>query len=104
VFRRLLTGPGQLLTKLFPMRTFDDIGPASFLDAAKYAAIRALDGVSESLILLEAFTAYLLPQLGELDPSSSAQLLAVLDDVLAPAERSGARVLLSEFGVLGVAA
>ena len=41
VFESLLTGPGELVKKLLPLRQFSDLGPAIYLDAARYVARRA---------------------------------------------------------------
>jgi hypothetical protein len=101
VFRDLLDGPGNVVAELLPLRDLQDIGPAIFLDAADYAAIRALDGVDRSVVLLEAFNAYFLAQLDQLDGPATIRLLAILDAALAPNERQAARALLDEFGLLG---
>jgi MoxR-like ATPase len=103
VFRQLLDGPGNVVSDLLPLRELQDIGPAIFIDAAEYAAIRALDGVDRSVVLLEAFNAYFLPQLDQLDEASTTRLLEILDAALASEEQQAARSLLDEFGVLAVA-
>jgi MoxR-like ATPase len=103
VFRHLLDGPGNVVSDLLPLRELQDIGPAIFIDAAEYAAIRALDGVDRSVVLLEAFNAYFLPQLDQLDEASAARLLEILDAALASEEQQAARSLLDEFGLLAVA-
>ncbi|MEY2422464.1 MAG: 5-methylcytosine-specific restriction enzyme [Acidimicrobiaceae bacterium] len=100
VFRELLDGPGNVVSEFLPLRELQDIGPAIYLDAAEYAAIRSLDGVNRSVVLLEAFNAYFLAQLDQLDEASTARLLSILDDALAPNEREAARALLDEFDVL----
>jgi MoxR-like ATPase len=98
IYEQLVDGPGGLISKLLPIRELQDIGPAIFLDAADYAAIRACDGVDDSLILLEAFTAYVLPQL-DAEATGNGRLVELLDDVLAPPEQEAARRLLSDFGI-----
>jgi MoxR-like ATPase len=100
IYRELLQGPGRVIAKLLPLRDVQDLGPAIFLDAADYAAIRTLDGVEPSLVLLEAFNAYFLPQLDALDADQCERLLAALDDALAPPEQRAVRVLLREFELL----
>jgi MoxR-like ATPase len=104
VFRHLLDGPGNIVAELLPLRELQDIGPAIFIDAAEYAAIRALDGVDPSVVLLEAFNAYFLAQLDQLDETSTARLLAILHAALAPEEQQAARALLEEFGLLAAVA
>jgi MoxR-like ATPase len=100
VFRELVRGPGSIVAKFLPLRELQDIGPAIFIDAAEYAAIRSLDRVSPSVVLLEAFNAYFLPQLDQLDDASASRLVEILDAALEPRERRGAQCLLREFGVL----
>lgn len=68
VIRGLLSGPGELVAKLLPIREELELGPALFLDAARYAARRLQDrDVSPSRVLYEVFFAYFLPQLDQLD-------------------------------------
>jgi DNA polymerase III delta prime subunit len=102
-FRSLLDGPGSVVTALLPLRELHDLGPAMYVDAADYAAIRLLDGADPSLVLLEAFNAYFLAQLDELDDLQSIRLPDIRDDALAPTEHEAARALLTEFGVLATA-
>src|SRR5438105_14016042 len=40
-YRALIAGPGELVGELLPLRRLKEIGPAVFIDAAKYAARRA---------------------------------------------------------------
>lgn len=102
IVEQLLEGPGDIVSKLLPIRELQDIGPAIFLDAADYAAIRLCDGTDRSLVLFEAFTAYVLPQLDPLDARGAARLLEILDSTLAPPEQAGVRALLAEFDVVGI--
>ena len=103
VYRDLLQGPGELVAKLLPLRNLQDIGPAVFLDAADYVAIRNLDSVGDSAVLLEAFNAYFLPQLDALSPAQGEWLLDVLDAALDPPEQDAVRGLLREFKVVQAA-
>lgn len=100
VFRDLLEGPGRIVLELLPLREVQDIGPAMFVDAADFAEARLADGESPSVVLLEAFTAYFLPQLDPPDEAATERLLAILDGVLEPAEQEAARTILSQFSVL----
>ena len=43
-YEKLLQGPGGIVAKLLPLRQFTDLGPAVYIDAARYAARRAKDG------------------------------------------------------------
>src|SRR6185436_15181317 len=43
-YQRLLQGPGEIVRQLLPLRNFSDLGPAVYLDAARYAARRKQDG------------------------------------------------------------
>ena len=43
VYEKLLQGPGEVVAKLLGLRKFSDLGPAVYIDAAKYAARRAKD-------------------------------------------------------------
>ena len=61
-FETLLQGPGEIVARLLVLRKFQDLGPAVYLDAAKYAARRAKDLPNESRLLYEVFYAYFLPQ------------------------------------------
>src|SRR3954470_19927930 len=42
VFEQLLEGPGSVVRRFLPLRTYRDLGPAVYLDAARFAARRAL--------------------------------------------------------------
>jgi hypothetical protein len=81
VIRSLLRGPGDFVAELLPVRQFMDLGPAVFMDAARFAAIRCEDrDATRSRVLFEAFYAFLLPQLDQLDDRQARELF----DVLAP--------------------
>lgn len=95
VFQELIAGPGDLVSSLLALRELQDMGPAIFLDAADYAAIRRMDGVSPSLVLFEAFTAYVWPQLDELDEDAMSYLFGVMDRVLDEPEQKELRALLA---------
>ncbi|MEY2447929.1 MAG: hypothetical protein QOH79_1405, partial [Acidimicrobiaceae bacterium] len=61
-------------------------------------------GVDRSIVLLEAFNAYFLPQLDQLDEAATARLLSILDGALGPNERQAVRSLLDEFDVVATIA
>src|SRR3546814_16673711 len=57
---------------LLPLRAVRDIGPAVFLDAARFAARRAEAAPTSSRLLFEAFTGFLLTQLRGIDAPAAA--------------------------------
>jgi MoxR-like ATPase len=99
-YRRLLEGPGELVGKLLPLRRLKELGPAIFLDAARYAAKRAPTASSESRLLYEVFYAYFLPQFEGADDEQAHQLLDAVRLVLDPPEQTEAHRTIEE--VLGV--
>ncbi|MEY2571770.1 MAG: 5-methylcytosine-specific restriction enzyme [Acidimicrobiaceae bacterium] len=101
VFERIVGGPGSVIAPLCAIRSLQDLGPAIYCDAADLAAARLDDGATESAALLDAFTAYVLPQLDPLPVEGIAELLAILDGALRAPERRAARRLLAEFGISG---
>ena len=81
VIRALVQGPGEVVADLLPVRKFVELGPAVFVDAARYAARRAEDpDTSRSRVVFETFYSYLLPQLDQLDDRDAKELF----DALAP--------------------
>lgn len=56
-YRQLLQGNGEIIQRLLGLRDFADLGPAVYLEAAKYAARRARDGITESRLVYEVFYA-----------------------------------------------
>jgi MoxR-like ATPase len=81
VIAGLLSGPGELVADLLPIRELIDLGPALFLAGARYAARRLQDnGVTRSRVLFEVFQGYFLPQLDQLDDADAL----ILHDLLAP--------------------
>jgi MoxR-like ATPase len=99
-YRKLLEGPGEIVQKLLPLRKFSNLGPAVYLDSAKYAARRAKDGVSESRLIYEVFYAYFLPQFEGMEDRRATTLYRSVAQHLDPPEQSEAQRTISE--VLGV--
>jgi MoxR-like ATPase len=99
-YRALIAGPGEIVGELLPLRRLKDIGPAVFIDAAKYAARRAEQAPSKSRILYEVFYAYLLPQFEGIDDDAAADLYSMVADVLEPDEQVEAKRTVEQ--VLGV--
>ena len=77
-FEALLNGPGAIIRRLLPVRRFIDLGPAVFIDAAKYAERRSRDDVTQSRVLYEAFYAYFLPQLDGLEEHHAIALFQLV--------------------------
>jgi len=101
VFEQLLHRPGgDVVRELLPLRHFRDLGPAVYLDAAKYAHRRANDDPSRSRLLYEVFYGFFLPQFEGMDENRAAQLYKVVANVLDPPEQAEAHRTIGE--VLGV--
>lgn len=77
---------GEVVAPLVGVRAIRDLGPAMFLDAARFAARRWQDGRTESRIRLEAFRSFILPQLEGCDDDDARHLFEVLADVFDPPE------------------
>lgn len=99
-YAKLLQGPGEIVTKLLPLRRFSDLGPAVFLDAARYAARRAEDGTSDSRLLYEVFYAYFLPQFEGMDDDKATALYRTVEPLFDEHERLEAQRTIGE--VLGI--
>src|SRR6516225_8981114 len=79
VVRSLVAGPGELVAKLLPVRQFVELGPALFIDAARYTARRMTEpDATPSRVLYEAFYGFLLPQLDQLDETQARKLFGVV--------------------------
>jgi hypothetical protein len=99
-FRKLVEGPGEIVSQLLILRSFRDLGPAVYLDAAKFAARRALDGPSDSRLLYEVFYGYFLPQFEGMNDDGATLLFRAMATVLDEPEQAEAERTISE--VLGV--
>ena len=99
-YEQLLSGPGELVRHLLPLRRFRDLGPAIYIDAAKYAERRLRDGVSRSRVLYEAFYAYFLPQFEGVDEVAAIDLYRTVTERLDNPEKAEVHRNLSS--VLGV--
>lgn len=99
-YRKLLEGGGELVAHLLPLRRFCDLGPAIYLDAARYAARRQRDGISRSRVLYEAFYAYFLPQFEGVDETKAVELYRTITERLDDPERREVQRNLTN--VLGV--
>ena len=99
-YEKLLQGPGGIVSQLLPLREFTDLGPAVYIDAARYAARRAKDGPSPSRLLYEVFYAYFLPQFEGMEDRRATTLYRTVAQHFDPPERAEARRTICE--VLGV--
>ena len=100
IFDKLLDGPGSIVKRLLPLRSYRDLGPAVYLDAARFAARRSADGPSESRLLYETFYAYFLPQFEGMDDTRASALYRMIAALLDPPEQAEAQRTIME--VLGV--
>lgn len=99
-YRELIAGPGEIVGKLLGLRGLKELGPAVFIDAARYAAQRAATAPSESRLLYEVFYAYLLPQFEGIDDERAAQLYEGVAELFDEEELVEARRTVEQ--VLGV--
>jgi MoxR-like ATPase len=99
-YEKLLQGPGGIVAKLLPLRQFTDLGPAVYIDAARYAARRAKDGPTESRLIYEVFYAYFLPQFEGMEDRRATTLYRTVAQHLDGPERAEAQRTIRE--VLGV--
>ncbi len=96
VYEQLLGGPDSIVRNLLPLRTLKDLGPAIYVDAAKYAQRRAQDGITDSRLVYEVFYAYFLPQFEGMDHRQGVRLHRLLSEHLDPAEQAESHRVISE--------
>jgi MoxR-like ATPase len=99
-FHKLLAGQGEIVTRLLALRKLRDLGPAVYLDAARYAAQRAKTVPNESRLLYEVFYAYFLPQFEGITDVQAMELNRMVAGLLEPDEQNEARRTIGE--VLGI--
>jgi MoxR-like ATPase len=91
----------DVATRLLAVRAVKDIGPASFVDVARYARERLREGpVPSSALLLEAFYSFLLPQFEGIADDAGQQLFDAVVALLDPGDRAALSAALTS--VLGV--
>ena len=74
----------SLAKKLLPLRELKDLGPAVFMDLAKFLRERlALDHADDGQLLFEAFYSYLLPQFEGIDAATGERLFQTLSPLMA---------------------
>jgi hypothetical protein len=96
VYEQLLGGPESVIRNLLPLRTLKDLGPAIYVDAARYAQRRAQDGITDSRLIYEVFYAYFLPQFEGMDHRQGLRLHRLLSERLDPAEQAESHRVISE--------
>ena len=99
-FRKLLEGPGEVVAELLTLRRFRDLGPAVYLDAARFAARRENDSPTRSRLLYEVFYAYFLPQFEGINDEQATALYRTVAKHFDPPEQAEAQRTIRE--VLGV--
>jgi MoxR-like ATPase len=95
-YEQLLTGPGQLVTELLALRRLNNLGPAVYVDAARYVARRIRDDVGRSRLLYEAFYGFFLPQFEGLDEHQGVELYRIVAEHLDPPEQAECRRVIGE--------
>ena len=100
VFEELLEPHHDVVTDLLLLRRFRDLGPAVYLDAARFADRRARDDVTRSRLLFETFYSYFLPQLEGADDYEATSLYRTISPMLDEAEQVELRRTVAD--VLGV--
>jgi MoxR-like ATPase len=80
--------PASLAKRLLPVRELKDLGPAVFMDLAKFLRERlALDHADDGQLLFEAFYSYLLPQFEGVDAATGERLFQLLAPLMASSAR-----------------
>lgn len=98
-YAALLDGPGEVVKELLDLRRFRDLGPAVYLDAARFAVRRERDRPSRSRLLYEVFYGYFLPQFEGIDDTQALALYHTVAAHLDAPEQAEARRTIGE--VLG---
>lgn len=100
VFEELLASHHEVVSDLLLLRRFRDLGPAVYLDAARFADRRARDDVTRSRLLYETFYSYFLPQLEGADDYEATSLYRTISPMLDEPEQVEVRRTIAD--VLGV--
>ena len=103
VIRDLVRGPGEIVAELLPIREVVELGPALYVDSARFAARRLQDAdATPSRVLYEVFRAYFLPQLDQLDDEGALRLFDLISPSFEPDEQMPLRRIIRR--VLGTGA
>ena len=94
--------PADLAKRLLDLRTLKDLGPAVFMDLARFLRERMADGEAEEdgELLYEAFYSYLLPQFEGIDEPTGSALFKQLAPLVTSSRRERLRTTLND--VLGL--
>lgn len=95
-YERLLEGQNQAARDLLPLRSLCNLGPAIYMDAARYAKRRSKDGISQSRLLYETFYAFFLPQFEGLEDHQATRLYRLVATHLDPPEQIELRRVIAE--------
>lgn len=95
-YEQLLADSGDVVQRLLALRTLNNLGPAIYVDAAKYVRRRSRDGLTDSRLLYEVFYAFFLPQFEGLDEHQGVQLYRLLASHLDPPEQAETRRVIAE--------
>jgi len=99
VYHRLLSDDGGIVARLMPLRRLRDLGPAVYIDAARYAS-RRVSSASPSRVLYEVFYSYFLPQFEGIGDADAHRLVSMVSTYLDAPEQDELR--RSVKAVLGV--
>lgn len=91
----------ELARKLLALRQMKDLGPAVFMDLARFLRERiAITDADDGQLLFEAFYSYLLPQFEGVDAATGETLFSALSPLVGPRRRERLRTTLN--AVLGL--
>jgi MoxR-like ATPase len=92
---------GELTMRLLALRAEKDLGPALFMDMARYLKVRVHeDGADPGQLAFEAFYSYLLPQFEGVDQVTGERLFAAVRELVGAARSERLRKTLN--AVLGL--
>src|SRR5207248_1273024 len=95
------TASAELAMRFYPLRQFKDLGPALYMDMARFLAIRRTQEPSDDeQLAYEAFYSYLLPQFEGIDQATGEQLWATLKPLVGSSNAERLRKTLN--AVLGL--
>lgn len=95
-YERLLENQNPVVKDLLPLRGLCNLGPAIYMDAARYARRRSNDGISQSRLLYETFYAFFLPQFEGLDERQGTRLYRLVATHMEPDEQVELRRVIGE--------
>lgn len=91
-FVKLLDRPGgEIVVPLLAIRQVRDLGPAIFLDGARFADYRSRDDRSESRVRYEVFCSYILPQLDGCTDAEARHIYETLEPAFDQSELAAFR-------------